>query len=126
MREEQIFVAETPTDEPTPRILPFHEVGEGAFRTHLPLVASLAAGLPFHGFETSDLAATEDLDWVSVPPQLAKARRFVVRVAGDSMSPTLNIGDLVIFEYHRSPRRDREIVIANLPEFGPATDATDQ
>jgi hypothetical protein len=42
------------------------------------------------------------------------------------MSPTLNIGDLVIFEYHRSPRRDREIVIANLPEFGPATDATDQ
>jgi hypothetical protein len=41
------------------------------------------------------------------------------------MAPTLNIGDLVVFEYHRSPRRDGEIVIANLPEFGPATDGTE-
>ncbi len=32
-------------------------------------------------------------------------------------------GDLVIFEYHRNPRHDRQIDIANLPEFGPATEA---
>jgi len=47
------------------------------------------------------------LDLRPVPPVAAKPRRFVVRVAGDSMSPTLNIGDLVVFEYHRPapPRR---------------------
>lgn len=125
VREEQDLVGEAPDKEAAARILPFHEVGSGAFKTHLPLVASLAAGLPFHGFETSDLTAAEDLGWIPVPPQLARPRRFVVRVAGDSMSPTLNIGDLVVFEYHRTPRRDREIVIANVPEFGTATDGTE-
>jgi hypothetical protein len=58
---------------------------------------------------------------VKVPAHLAKPRRFVVRVAGESMEPTLRIGELVIFEYHRSLRSDREIVMANLPEFGPGT-----
>jgi SOS-response transcriptional repressor LexA len=41
------------------------------------------------------------------------------------METTLSIGDLVIFEYHRTPRRDRQIVIANLPEFGSAVDGTE-
>lgn len=34
------------------------------------------------------------------------------------MEPTLRRGQLVIFEYHRSPRQEGEIVIANLPDFG--------
>lgn len=34
------------------------------------------------------------------------------------MKPTLNVGDFVIFEYHRSPRHDRQVVIANILEFG--------
>ncbi len=92
---------------------------------HLPLAGSLAAGPFFHGFQTGDLADAEDLDWVEVPPSLARPNRFVVRVAGDSMSPTLAQGDLVVFEYHRSPRHDGEIVSANLPEFGPATEGTE-
>jgi len=61
-------------------------------------VASLAAGDAFHGFETSDLAHAEELDWVSVPPELIRPRRFVVRVAGDSMEPTLRCGQLAVFE----------------------------
>jgi SAM-dependent methyltransferase/SOS-response transcriptional repressor LexA len=101
-----------------PSIVSFSEIGNGAFKTHLPLVGSLAAGDPFHGLDTGSLDDTSDLNWIAVPPHLARERRFVVRVAGDSMEPFLKIGDLVIFEYHRSPRADGQIVIANIPEFG--------
>lgn len=104
-----------------PRLLRFEQVGSGAFRSHLPLVGSLAAGVPFHGFETEDLAVLEEIEWIEVPERLAKERRFVVRVAGDSMEPTLRFGDLVVFEYHRTPRREGGIVIANLPDFGRGT-----
>lgn len=103
---------------PGPRIIRFLEVGDGAFKTHLPLVGSLAAGQPFHGLETSNLDDASDLDWIEVPARLARERRFVVRIAGDSMEPFLRIGDLVVFEYHRAPREDGQIVIANIPEFG--------
>ena len=103
-----------------PRIARFLEVGNGAFKTHLPLVGALAAGRPFHGLETSNLDDASDLDWIEVPARLARERRFVVRIAGDSMEPYLRIGDLAVFEYHRSPRKDGQIVIANIPEFGSA------
>lgn len=35
------------------------------------------------------------------------------------------MGDWLVFEYHRTPRRDRQIVIANLPEFGPDSVGTE-
>ncbi len=100
------------------KLLPFSAVGAGAFVTHLPCVGALAAGAAFHGLETGSLNDLEEMDWVAVPASLARKNRFVVRVAGDSMEPTLMRGEWVIFEYHRSPRREGEIVIANLPEFG--------
>ncbi len=109
---------EDPPTRQEPRIVRFLEVGNGAFKTHLPLVGSLAAGQPFHGLETSSLDDASDLDWIEVPVRLAGERRFVVRVAGDSMEPFLKIDDLVVFEYHRSPRENGQIVIANIPEFG--------
>ncbi len=105
---------------PGPRIVRFLDVGNGAFKTHLPLVGALAAGQPFHGLETGSLDDAGDLDWIEVPSRVARERRFVVRIAGDSMEPFLKIGDLVVFEYHRSPREDGQIVIANIPEFGSA------
>lgn len=101
-----------------PRIVRFFGVGKGAFKTHLPLVGSLAAGQPFHGLETSSLDDASELDWIEVPVRLAGERRFVVRIAGDSMEPLLQIDDYVVFEYHRSPRQDGQIVIANIPEIG--------
>jgi ubiquinone/menaquinone biosynthesis C-methylase UbiE/SOS-response transcriptional repressor LexA len=104
----------------------YAEIAGGAFKTHLPIVGSFAAGSPFHGFLADSLDSREDLDWIAVPPHLAKPRRFLVRVAGDSMAPTLQIGDFVVFEFPRNPLRDHEIVIANLPEFGsdsPGTEA---
>ncbi|MEI8311712.1 MAG: S24 family peptidase, partial [Verrucomicrobiota bacterium] len=123
--EEKMHYGEGPAEFAAPNIIPFPDVGSGAFKTHLPFVGSLAAGCPFHGLETGSLAATEELDWVEVPGRLAKKNRFVVRVAGDSMEPALPIGTLAIFEYHRSPRSDREIVIANFPEFGPGESGTE-
>jgi SAM-dependent methyltransferase/SOS-response transcriptional repressor LexA len=113
-------VNENPQTLLEPRSIGFLEVGKRAFKTHLPLVGSLAAGQPFHGLETGSLVDAGDLDWIEVPERLARDRRFVVRIAGDSMEPLLKIGDLVVFEYHRSPRKDGQIVIANIPEFGSA------
>jgi len=123
--EEKMHCGGEPAGRVAANIIPFPQVGAGIYKTHLPFVGSLAAGSPFHGLETGSLDANEDLDWVEVPKRLARMNRFVVRVAGDSMEPTLPVGSLVVFEYHRTPRRDREIVIANLPEFGPGEIGTE-
>jgi SOS-response transcriptional repressor LexA len=115
-------VAPLPTDDGR---LPYHEVGDKAFRTHLPLLGDIAAGGPFHGFESDSIGQLEDVPWLQVPIGLARKNRFVIRVAGDSMAPTFQIGDLLVFEYHRSPRADHQIVIANIPEFGPGHSGTE-
>ena len=78
----------------------------------LPIVGNLAAGTPFDGFETHGLECMEELDWVEVPAELHGKGRFVVRVAGDSMEPLFHIGDLLVFEYHRTPRQNGQIVLA--------------
>jgi SOS-response transcriptional repressor LexA len=118
--------AEPETDHAeAPALLPFHRIGDGAFRNHLPVVASLAAGAPFQGFEIRDLTWLEDVDWLAVPDRLAKPGRFIVRIAGESMEPTLPKGCLAVFEWHRTPRRSGQIVIANIPAFGPGHDTTE-
>jgi phage repressor protein C with HTH and peptisase S24 domain len=115
-----------PTAEtPSPDLIPFYQVGGRAFVTFLPVVASLAAGSPFHGFDVSDLDWLDEPDWLEVPPNLAKQRRLIVRIAGESMEPTLPCGSFAIFEWHRTPRENRQIVIANLPTFGRGQDTTE-
>jgi len=106
--------------EPTPSrpLLRFEDARERAWTRCLPVVGRLAAGQAFHGFEADGLEAVMDLPWVEVPARWAGPRRFVVRVAGDSMEPTLRKGALAVFEYHRNPRREGEIVIANLQAHG--------
>ncbi|MCC5848725.1 MAG: S24 family peptidase [Verrucomicrobia bacterium] len=52
-----------------------------------------------------------------MPQHLCAKNRFLVRVNVDSMRPSLSPGDLANFEYHRSPRRDGDIVIANLKDL---------
>lgn len=108
----------------TPSVVSFHEVGTGAFRTHLPIVASLAAGSPFRGFDVHDLTCLEEVDWIEVSASLAKQDRFIVRIAGDSMEPTLPKNSLAVFEWHRTPRTSNQIVIANIPEFGAEQDTS--
>jgi phage repressor protein C with HTH and peptisase S24 domain/SAM-dependent methyltransferase len=87
--------------------------GEPPAAHRLPLVASLAASTSFFdGFATGSLDDVADVEWVEVPVSICRPKRFVVRVAGDSMEPLFRVGDLLIFDYHRTPRRDGEIVIA--------------
>lgn len=93
-------------------VLRFADIAGQEFKTALPLVAELAAGPLAAGFKTGSLDALEDCDWIQVAATLAKPLRFVVRVTGDSMEPTLQVGDLAVFEYHRTPRQDGQIVIA--------------
>lgn len=116
--EEGLALAAVREGGTHPEVLTFPEVADRAFTHFLPLVGSLAAGAPFHGFDAQGLSDLESLDWIEVPRHLAGGNRFVVRVAGDSMAPTLHVGDLAVFEYHRRPRRNGQVVIANLPEFG--------
>jgi SOS-response transcriptional repressor LexA/thioredoxin-like negative regulator of GroEL len=123
--EECLIMESPPAPQPVPNIVRFADLGSGAFTTHLPVVGSLAAGAAFHGMETGSLDDLEEIDWVEVSTRLARKNRFVVRVAGDSMEPTLKRGEFAVFEYHRSPRADGEVVVANIPEFGPDQSGTE-
>jgi SOS-response transcriptional repressor LexA/SAM-dependent methyltransferase len=89
-------------------VLSRNEAAGREFVTALPLVAELAAGLPYDGFSTRSLDAD---DWLDVPEELAGENRFVVRVNGDSMEPGLADGDYIVCEWHRTPRRSGQVVI---------------
>ncbi len=103
-------------------LLPFAGLSEGEpFHAALPLVANLAAGPLSAGFDATGLDAWAEFDWVRVPPDVARPKRFVVRITGDSMEPTLSRGDLVVFEYHRTLREVGRIVI--VADFQGGTDA---
>jgi phage repressor protein C with HTH and peptisase S24 domain/SAM-dependent methyltransferase len=92
--------------------MPFASLSEGEpFYAALPLVAELAAGRLSAGFEASTLDAWAEFDWLRVPAGVARQRRFVVRITGDSMAPTIDRGDLIVFEYHRTLREAGQIVI---------------
>lgn len=89
------------------------EIPRRAFIDALPIVGNLAASTTFFdGFSTGAITDVFELDWVAVPKHVCKPKRFVIRVAGDSMEPLFKVGDLLVFDYHRTPRRDGQIVIA--------------
>ena len=98
--------------KPKLELLSFEEVRDRVFKEALPFVADVAAGFFTDSLGTGDLADLETMDWITVPASYCGEKRFVIRVAGDSMTPEFNVGDLLIFEYHRTPRRNREIVLA--------------
>jgi SAM-dependent methyltransferase/SOS-response transcriptional repressor LexA len=104
--------ASTTTTPPSARPAGDATAQERLSKKVLPIVGNLAAGAPFDGFETHGLECMEELDWVEVPAELHGKGRFVVRVAGDSMEPLFHIGDLLVFEYHRTPRQNGQIVLA--------------
>ncbi len=118
-----------PRPEPvsSPRTYGFAEIRDGAFRDYLPLIGSLAAGLPYLGIDIASFDEVSECDWLEVPRRLTGRNRFVIRINGDSMEPELHVNDLVVFEYHRSPRTPNQVVIANITEFGISSDlSTDQ
>lgn len=95
-----------------PALLAFSEARDQAFISALPFVADVAAGDFKDTFGSADLSICEDMDWLEVPRKLCRRKRFVIRVAGDSMVPEFQVGDLLVFEYHRTPRRNGEVVLA--------------
>lgn len=101
------------------RLFGFAEIASGQhFKTVLPVVGNLAASSLRDGFETGALAAVEECNWIKVPAKFAKPGRFVVRIAGHSMEPTLHVGDYAVYEYYRTPRQNGQIVI--VAEFAEA------
>jgi SAM-dependent methyltransferase/SOS-response transcriptional repressor LexA len=109
--------------EANPELLQFKDIREQAFTHYLPMVGSIAAGSAFSGFAIGDLNQAADCSWIKTPKKLCGKNRFIIRIVGDSMEPELSIGDLVVFEYHRTPRAANQIVIANLPELGITSDS---
>jgi phage repressor protein C with HTH and peptisase S24 domain/SAM-dependent methyltransferase len=99
-----------------PRLLSYEEVEDEAFKTALPYVASLAAGSLNNGFSLSMLDEYREAQWLRVPAKLGGPKRFIVRVDGNSMEPTFQRGDFLIFEYHRTLRQDGQVVIVNASE----------
>ncbi len=105
-----------------PTLWAYADIREEVFKRYLPVVGALAAGAPYSGFDTVGLEAADDCPWVAVPERLAGRKRFIIQIAGDSMEPDLNVGDWVIFEYHRSPRATGQVVIANVEDLGQSSD----
>ena len=64
-------------------------------RRSVPLYGDVPAGPP--------VAPAEAIEVYPVLAHLAKANRYVLRVMGDSMAPTLQPGDLVVMEYVDQP-----------------------
>lgn len=88
------------------------QIKEAMFKNALPFVGDIAAGEPFMGFAVYDLhSAVDDLDWIEVPETLCNDRRFLIRVAGKSMEPTIMKGDYLVCEYHRHRQQNRDVVI---------------
>ncbi len=94
------------------KIVEIHRIRAEKFKTALPFIGDVAAGEPFHGFEINDLhTADSGLEWFEVPERLCSDKRFLVRVTGDSMEPTIMKGDYLICEYHRHRQTNRDVVI---------------
>jgi len=94
-------------------IFSYDEVRRGGLESVvLPLVGSIAAGGPFSGFDIENIqVAPDEIDWVEVPQRYRGKKMFVIRVAGDSMEPTIQVGDYLVCEYHRHRQPGKSIVI---------------
>jgi SOS-response transcriptional repressor LexA len=103
--------------KPEPLLLPYEEVATEAFKTALPLVAQLAAGPVGDGFFVSISEQFREVQWMRVDPSMCGPNRFIVRATGDSMEPGIQEGDHLVFEYHRTPRVNGQVVIINISEM---------
>jgi len=100
----------------SPRFLSYSEVEKFAFSTALPYVGDLAAGQWQSGFFFASLDECRNAKWLVVSQKLGGKGRFIIKVDGDSMEPTFRRGDLLVFQYHRTPRQDGQVVIALLAD----------
>lgn len=73
-------------------------------QARLPILGRVSAGVPLE-------AIAEVEDYLAVDEAIAKRANFVLRVKGDSMSPELADGDMVLVQ-NTSVAEDRAIVVA--------------
>ena len=95
------------------QIFSFDEVRRGKLASSvLPLVASIAAGSPLSGFDVDNMRSDPDeMHWIEVPVRYRGGNRFIIRVAGDSMEPSMQVGDYLVCEYHRHRQLGKSVVI---------------
>jgi repressor LexA len=89
----------------------------------VPIVGSIAAGLPLPVFSTEDAAAVADLDTIEVSPDLARRyhKLFALSVKGTSMIDALiDDGDIVIVQ-PALEAENGEMVVAWLKDEEEAT-----
>lgn len=81
-------------------------------QVRLPILGRVSAGIPLE-------AIAEVEDYLAVDEAIAKRANFVLRVKGDSMSPELADGDMVLVQ-NTTVAEDRAIVVAAVDD-GEAT-----
>lgn len=81
-------------------------------QVRLPILGRVSAGIPLE-------AIAEVEDYLAVDEAIAKRANFVLRVKGDSMSPELADGDMVLVQ-NTTVAEDRAIVVATVDD-GEAT-----
>ena len=76
--------------------------------THIPVLGRVAAGIPIE-------AITDIDDWEEIPESMAKSGEyFALRIKGESMSPKLQPGDIVIVKKQNDvDTGDTAIVLVN-------------
>jgi SOS-response transcriptional repressor LexA len=85
---------------------------EAAVRRCAPLLdLAIAAGA---GRELWD---EECESWVSVPPEVGRGRYVALTVSGNSMTPLMHSGDVVLVKLGAAPVRD-SVVVARRPDHG--------
>jgi len=82
-------------------------------RLRLPILGRVPAGVPLE-------AITDVEDYLSVDEAIAKQANFALRVKGDSMTPDICEGDLVLVK-HTPQAHNGDVVIALMDDDGEAT-----
>ncbi|MBL8024453.1 MAG: transcriptional repressor LexA [Elusimicrobia bacterium] len=77
-------------------------------QSRLPILGRVSAGVPLE-------AIAEVEDYLAVDEAIAKRANFVLRVKGDSMSPELLDGDMVLVQ-NTTVAEDRAIVVATVDD----------
>ena len=83
----------------------YHASEEPCKMVTIPVVRRVAAGIPLTSFD-------EVIDYISIPEETAsKGTYFALKIKGDSMSPTINDGDVVVCRQQPNAE-DGQIVVA--------------
>lgn len=95
----------SPLDLYSPPLKEIKEVGDTVELSKIPVFASIAAGIP--------IEANEDIiDYIDVPTNwLRRNNYFAIKVKGNSMSPTVKDGDIVVVKQQETAETGKICVV---------------